>query len=42
MELIEIVKPFIYSEDTCDAVIEYFKNGNEPKGDRKSVVRERV
>lgn len=32
MELIEIVKPFIYSEDTCDAVIEYFKNGNEPKG----------
>ena len=26
MELIEIVKPFIYSEDTCDAVIEYFKN----------------
>ena len=32
MELIEIVKPFIDSEDTCDAVIEYFKNGNEPKG----------
>ncbi len=25
MELIEIVKPFIDSEDTCDAVIEYLK-----------------
>lgn len=32
MKLTEIVKPFIDSEDTCDTIIAYFKNGNEPKG----------
>lgn len=32
MKLIEIVKPFICSEDTCDEVRDYFESGNDPKG----------
>lgn len=32
MKLIEIVKPLLYSEDTCDEVIKYFETGNEAAG----------
>lgn len=33
MKIIDIVKPLLYSEDTCDEVIKYFENGNNPVGE---------
>lgn len=32
MKLMEIIKPFVYSNETCDEVVKYFKNGNQPQG----------